>query len=47
MKAIILFWKNILSNLNYKWQNFTEEMFGMGNFSCPTYEEEAKKSINK
>ena len=47
MKAIILFWKNILSNLNYKWQNFIEEMFGMGNFSCPSYEKKAKKSINK
>ena len=43
MKAIILFWKNILLNLNYKWQNFIEEMFGMGNFSCPTYKDEAQK----
>jgi hypothetical protein len=42
MKAIILFLRNILSKLNFYWQNFIEEMFGMGNFSCPTYKEEAK-----
>ena len=39
--------KNIISRLldrmNYRWQNFIEEMFGMGNFSCPTYKNELKK----
>ena len=38
--------KNILSRINYIWQNFIEDMFGMGNFSCPTYKREEKK-INK
>ena len=36
--------KNILSRINYIWQNFIEDMFGMGNFSCPTYENEKKKT---
>tara|TARA_B100001057_G_scaffold199254_1_gene199882 strand:+ start:47 stop:223 length:177 start_codon:yes stop_codon:yes gene_type:complete len=38
---------NFLSSVNFRWQNFIEEMFGMGNFSCPSYKEETKKSINK
>ena len=38
--------KNILSRINYIWQNFIEDMFGMGNFSCPTFESEEKK-VNK
>jgi hypothetical protein len=38
---------NFLFFINFRWQNFIEEMFGMGNFSCPTYKEEAKKSLNK
>ena len=42
MKAIILFLRNLLSKLNFYWQNFIEDMFGMGNFSCPTYKEETK-----
>lgn len=35
--------KNVLSRINYVWQNFIEDMFGMGNFSCPTYQNERKK----
>ena len=33
----------ILDRINYRWQNFIEDMFGMGNFSCPTYQDEHKK----
>tara|TARA_B100001027_G_scaffold178346_1_gene129656 strand:+ start:105 stop:239 length:135 start_codon:yes stop_codon:yes gene_type:complete len=33
----------ILDRINYRWQNFIEDMFGMGNFSCPTYQDENKK----
>jgi len=25
--------KNVLHRINYIWQNFIEDMFGMGNFS--------------
>lgn len=46
MKAIILFLRNILSKLNFYWQNFIEDMFGMGNFSCPTYQNE-RKNVEK
>ena len=35
---------NILNKLNFIWQNFIEEMFGMGNFSCPTYQRELNKN---
>ena len=35
---------NILNKLNFIWQNFIEDMFGMGNFSCPSYQNERKKS---
>ena len=42
MKAIILLLRITLSKLNFYWQNFIEDMFGMGNFSCPTYKKEAK-----
>ena len=28
----------ILDRVNFKWQNFIEDMFGMGNFSCPSYQ---------
>ena len=38
---------SILSKLNFKWQNFIEDMFGMGNFSCPTYQRELKKTRNR
>ena len=24
----------ILNRVNFKWQNFIEDMFGMGNFTC-------------
>ena len=30
--------KNLGFNINYRWQNFIEDMFGMGNFSCPSYQ---------
>ena len=33
----------ILDKINYRWQNFIEEMFGMGNFSCLKYQDENKK----
>ena len=33
----------ILNKVNFKWQNFIEDMFGMGNFSCPSYQNERKK----
>ena len=39
--------KSVLSKINYVWQNFIEDMFGMGNFSCTTYENEKKISKNK
>ena len=42
MKAIISLLRITLSKLNFYWQNFIEDMFGMGNFSCLTYKEEAK-----
>ena len=35
---------NILNKLNFIWQNFIEDMFGMGNFSCPTYKRELNKN---
>ena len=35
--------KSVLSRINYLWQNFIEDMFGMGNFSCPSYQNERKK----
>ena len=35
--------KSVLSRINYIWQNFIEDMFGMGNFSCPSYQNERKK----
>ena len=35
--------KSILSRINFMWQNFIEDMFGMGNFSCPSYQNERKK----
>ncbi len=34
----------ILIKLNFKWQNFIEDMFGMGNFSCPNYQRELNKT---
>ena len=41
--------KNIISRLldrmNYRWQNFIEDMFGMGNFSCTPGRRE--KKVNK
>lgn len=36
----------IFSIMNFKWQNFIEDMFGMGNFSCPSYQKELKKHKN-
>ena len=35
--------KNVLSRINYVWQNFIEDMFGIGNFACPSYQNERKK----
>ena len=35
---------NTLNKLNFIWQNFIEDMFGMGNFSCPTYKRELNKN---
>jgi hypothetical protein len=35
----------ILSRINYRWQNFIEDMFGMGNFSCPSYQREIKRNL--
>ena len=35
---------NILNKLNFKWQNFIEDLFGMGNFSCPTYKRELNRN---
>ena len=35
--------KNVLSKINFIWQNFIEDMFGMGNFSCPSYKKEQEK----
>ena len=35
--------KNVLSRINFMWQNFTEDMFGTGNFSCSSYQNEQKK----
>ena len=34
----------ILSRINYRWQNFIEDMFGMGNFSCQSYKNEQQKT---
>jgi hypothetical protein len=33
----------ILAVINYRWQNFIEEMFGMGNFSCSSYKYQQRK----
>ena len=35
--------KSVLSRINYVWQNFIEDMFGMRIFSCPSYQNERKK----
>ncbi|MDC3172356.1 hypothetical protein OA970_01085 [Alphaproteobacteria bacterium] len=45
MKKNILF--QILSKINYRWQNFIEDMFGMGNFSCQSYKNEQQKVLKK
>jgi len=34
---------NFITKLNFIWQNFLEDMFGMGNFSCPSYKREYEK----
>ena len=34
----------LLAIINFKWQNFIEDMFGMGNFSCPTYQREINRN---
>ena len=47
IKLILKSLNNLLSKLNHYWQNFIEDMFGMGNFSCPTYENEKKIAKNK
>lgn len=39
--------KNVLYRINYIWQNFIEDMFGMGNFSCPSYQSEQRKASKK
>jgi len=39
--------KNVLYRINYIWQNFIEDMFGMGNFSCPSYQNEQEKLAKK
>ena len=39
--------KNVLHRINYIWQNFIEDMFGMGNFSCPIYQNEQRKAGKK
>ena len=41
MKKHIIY--RLLDRMNYRWQNFIEDMFGMGNFDCPTYKNELKK----
>ena len=55
-RLIIVIWgdwieKNILSRIlsriNYRWQNFIEDMFGMGNFSCLSYKNEQQKVLKK
>ena len=35
---------DLFAKLNFKWQYFVEEKFGMGNFSCPTYQRELNKN---
>ena len=42
-KGILQMFK-IFSIMNFQWQNFIEDMFGMGNFSCPTYQRELNKT---
>ena len=37
----------LLNKMNYWWQNFIEEMFGMGNFSCLSYRNELEKTVKK
>ena len=37
----------LLNKMNYWWQNFIEEMFGMGNFSCSSYRNELEKRVKK
>ena len=44
MRNTIFKINKILDNINYRWQNFIEDMFGMGNFSCSTYENEKKRT---
>ena len=44
MKNAIFKINKILDNINDRWQNFIEDMFGMGNFSCPTYKNEKKRT---
>ena len=41
MKKYLLYFN--LNKVNYWWQNFIEDMFGMGNFTCPTYKSELRK----
>ena len=37
--------KTLLNKMNYWWQNFIEDMFGMGNFSCPSYQREIRRNL--
>ena len=39
--------KTLLNKMNYWWQNFIEDMFGMGNFSCQSYKNEQQKTLKK
>ena len=38
---------NFLFSVNLRWQNFIEDMFGMGNFSCQSYKNEQQKTLKK
>ena len=38
---------NFLFAVNLRWQNFIEDMFGMGNFSCQSYKNEQQKTLKK
>jgi hypothetical protein len=35
---------NLLSKINYRWQNFIEKIFGMGNLSSKSYKDEQRKN---
>jgi hypothetical protein len=47
VKIKLNYFKSFYSKTNFIWQNFIEDMFGMGNFSCQSYKNEQQKTLKK